>query len=83
MINKGTGVDGYEYEASLFRVSSSDGDEVLLRAEKVTHRIFESYTRPPINFEDLYKLARDPHVDPLKEFTDACREERKVMLKAL
>lgn len=65
------------------RVRLIAGDEVLLRAEKVTHRILESYTRPPIKFEDLYKLARDPHVDPLKEFTEACREERKGMLKGL
>jgi hypothetical protein len=43
------------------------GDEVLLRAEKVTDSILESYTRPPIKFEDLYKLAREAHVDPLKE----------------
>ena len=51
------------------------GDKVLLAA------VVDSYRRPPTTFEDLYKLARESQVDPLKEFTEACREERKIMLK--
>jgi len=53
------------------------GDKVLLAA------VVDSYRRPPTTFEDLYKLARESQVDPLKEFTEACREERKIMLKRL
>jgi hypothetical protein len=59
------------------------GDEVLLRAGKVTDSVLYSYTRPPIKFEDLYELARESQVDPSNEFTEACREERKGMLKHL
>lgn len=58
-------------------------DEVLLRAGKVTDSVLYSYTRPPIRFEDVHKLVREAHVDPLKEFTEACREERRGMLKGL
>ncbi len=56
-------------------------DEVLLAAEKVAESIVVSYSRPPDRFEDLYKLMREGRVDPLKAFTEACREERMVTLK--
>jgi hypothetical protein len=58
-------------------------DKVLLAAEKIADSIVDSYSRPPRTFEDLYKLMREGHIDPLKEFTEACREERQVMLKRL
>jgi len=54
-----------------------------LAAEKVADSIIDCYNRPPRKFEDLYKLMREEHVDPLKEFTEAYREELKVMLKRL
>ena len=40
-------------------------------------------TTSSVTVEDLYNVARESHVDPLKEFTEACREERKVTLKRL
>ena len=58
-------------------------DKVLLAAEKIADSIVDSYSRPPTTFVDVYKLAREGHLDPLKEFTEACREERQVMLKRL
>jgi hypothetical protein len=65
------------------RMRLNAGDKVLLAAEKVADSIIDSYNRPPRKFEDLYKLMREEPVDPLKEFTEACREELKVMLKRL
>ena len=65
------------------RIRLMAGDKVLLAAEKVTETIVDSYNRPPIKFEDVYKLWHERHADPLKEFTEACREELKVMLKRL
>jgi hypothetical protein len=65
------------------RIRLTAGDKVLLAAEKVMETIVDSYNRPPIKFEDVYKLWREEHVDPLKEFTEACRTERKLMLKLL
>ena len=58
-------------------------DKVLLAAEKVAETIVESYRSPPVTFEDVYKVVRESQVDPLKEFTEACREERKIMLQRL
>jgi hypothetical protein len=59
------------------------GDTVLSAAEKMAEMIVDSYKDPPRTFEDVYKFARERRIDPLKEFTDACREERKAMLKRL
>jgi len=69
--------------ALIGRMTLNAGDKVLLAAEKVADSIIDSYNRPPRKFEDLYKLMREEPVDPLKEFTEACREELKVMLKRL
>ena len=65
------------------RIRLTAGDKVLLAAEKVMETIVDSYNRPPIKFEDVYKEWRKEHIDPLKEFTEACREELKLMLKLL
>ena len=65
------------------RIRLVGSDKVLAAAEKVADSIVDSYRRPPVTFEDLYNVARESHVDPLKEFTEACREERKVTLKRL
>ncbi|HEV8724489.1 MAG TPA: hypothetical protein VGW77_28045 [Candidatus Binatia bacterium] len=65
------------------RMRLNAGDEVLAAAEKVADSIVDSYRRPPRTFDDVYKVVRETHVDPLKEFTEACRKELKVMLKRL
>ena len=65
------------------RIRLLGSDKVLLAAEKVAETIVESYRSPPVTFEDVYKVLRESQVDPLKEFTEACREERKIMLKRL
>jgi hypothetical protein len=65
------------------RIRLTAGDKVLLAAEKVMETIVDSYNHPPIKFEDVYKVWRTEHIDPLKEFTEACREELKLMLKLL
>jgi hypothetical protein len=64
------------------RIRLVSSDTVLAAAEKVADSIVDSYRRPPVTFEDLYKV-RESQVDPLKKFTEACREERKIMLKRL
>jgi hypothetical protein len=52
-------------------------------AEKCADSIVDAYRRPPVTFEHVYKGFRESHVDPLAEFTKACREELKSMLKSL
>jgi hypothetical protein len=63
------------------RIRLVSNDTVLAAAEKVVDSIVDSYSSPPTTFHDVVKLARESHFDPLKEFTEACREERKAMLK--
>jgi len=65
------------------RIRLIGSDKVLAAAEKVADSIIVSYSRPPTTFDDLYKVVRETHVDPLKEFTEACREERKATLMHL
>ncbi len=65
------------------RIRLVSSDKVLAAAEKVADSIIVSYSRPPTTFDDLYKVVRETHVDPLKEFTEACREERKATLMHL
>ena len=62
------------------RIRLIGSDKVLLAAEKVADSIIVSYSRPPITSDDLYKVVHETRVDPLKEFTEACREERKATL---
>jgi len=65
------------------RIRLIGSDKVLLAAEKVAETIVDSYSSPPIKFEEVYKVWREEHADPFKEFTEACRDERKLMLKLL
>jgi hypothetical protein len=65
------------------RIRLIGSDKVLLAAEKVAETIVDSYSSPPIKFEEVYKVWREEHSDPFKEFTEACRDERKLMLKLL
>jgi len=65
------------------RIRLVSSDKVLAAAEKVADSIIVSYSRPPTTFDDLYKVVHETHVDPLKEFTEACREERKATLMHL
>jgi hypothetical protein len=65
------------------RIRLTSNDRVLSAAEEVGRRLFEAYERPPGNPVEL--LARyangDESLDPLREFTEACREERATALE--
>jgi hypothetical protein len=65
------------------RIRLIAGDKVLLAAEEIVDSTVDSYSRHPTTFLDTYKLAREGHIDPLREFTEACKEERKAMLTNL
>jgi len=59
------------------RIRLLSSDEVLRSAEEVGRRLLEAYERPP---EDIAQvLARyakgEENLDPLREFTQACRRE--------
>src|SRR5271166_3801946 len=65
------------------RIRLTSTDHVLHAAEEVGKRLFEAYKRPP---DDPAKvLARyangEDNLDPLREFTEACRHERAKALQ--
>ena len=53
-------------------------NQVLTAAEKIARTVLENYEQPPENpARVLVRFANDKdRLDPLREFTEACREER-------
>jgi len=60
------------------RIRLMSTDQVLHAAEEVGKRLFEAYERPPDDpAEVLARYANgEDNLDPLREFTEACRQER-------
>ena len=65
------------------RIRLISTDQVLNAAEEVGKRLFQAYELPPDNPSEV--LARyangEDNLDPLREFTEACRFERAKALK--
>ena|SRR5271165_2130881 len=63
--------------AIVARIRLTSSDEVLRAAEEVGRRLLEAYEKPPGN--TIAVLAQyvkgDESLDPLREFTEACRRE--------
>ena len=64
--------------AIVARIRLTSSEEVLRAAEDVGKQLIEAYEKPPEN--TIAVLARyvkgDHSLDPLREFTEACRHER-------
>lgn len=58
---------------SRMRVLSSS--RIIEDAEKVVRVIIGTYLAPNKKFRDLPEMLNDDAVDPLREFSNACREE--------
>ncbi len=60
------------------RIRLTSSDQVLRAAEEVGKRLLEAYERPPADPAEI--LARyangEENLDPLREFTEACRQEQ-------
>lgn len=65
------------------RIRLMSTTQVLHAAEEVGKRLFEAYERPPEDpAEVLARYANgEDNLDPLREFTEACRLERVKALK--
>jgi hypothetical protein len=48
---------------------------IVDHADKVSHAIIETYLAPNKTFRDVEQLKKSGALDPLKEFSEACREE--------
>ncbi len=67
------------------RMRLTSSDRVLRAAEEVGKRLLKSYERPPEDpAEVLARYANgEKNLDPLREFTEACRAERAKALQRL
>ena len=51
--------------------------QIVEHAENVSHAIIETYLAPNKTFGDVLELKQNGSLDPLKKFSEACREELK------
>ena len=65
------------------RIRLTSSDQVLHAAEEVGKRLLEAYEQPPDDpAEVIARYAKgEEHLDPLREFTEACRHERAKALQ--
>lgn len=61
---------------SRMRVLSSS--KVIEEGRKVTRHIVVSYSEPNRTFDDVRKMVNEHELDPLRYFSEACREELRV-----
>jgi hypothetical protein len=65
------------------RIRLISSDDVLHGAEKVVADLIESYRQPVRDMSEIiYHVSHDA-LDPMREFTQACRQERSVILRQL
>ena len=71
--------------AKVAHIRLTASDRVLRATEEVGKRLLQAYERPPEDPADV--LARyangEKNIDPLREFTEACRQERAKALQRL
>jgi hypothetical protein len=67
------------------RIRLTSNEEVLRAAEDVSRRLLEAYEKPPVDpVTVLEQYAADKeHLDPLLDFTKACRQERAKILQQI
>ena len=68
--------------ALLNRIRLTSSDAVLAAAEQTVRNIAEQYFAPNMTTEDMRDLARSGREDPLRVFSDACREELKALSRS-
>ena len=63
------------------RIRLTSGDAVLHEAEAAMHEILATYRAPNLPIEELHEMSMDSAHDPLKAFSEACRDELKSLQK--
>ena len=61
--------------ASLNRIRLCASEAALAQAQKVVTFIVEQYFAPNVSVEELHQRVHDEGGDPLKAFSEACRQE--------
>ena len=59
--------------AMISRMRLLTSKDIVDHAEKVSHLIIDTYLAPHKTFRDVVELRKSNVLDPLKEFSDACR----------
>ena len=72
--------EGPEVIAGLYsavaRMRLTSSSEIIKRAEQVIRHIIAAYADPNRTFDEFKQHVQDPEpADPLRDFTEACREE--------
>lgn len=69
----------YDLYAILNRIRIIASDEVLAAADRSVTQIVEWYFRPNLSPEELRQVVTNRPDDPLKEFSEACRLEVRMI----
>lgn len=67
--------------SKIARIRLTASDRVLRAAEEVGRRLLEAYERPPGNPAEVLAQYANGELDPLREFTEACRQEQAKALQ--
>jgi hypothetical protein len=65
---------------SMMRVVSTPG--IVAKAQTVVRVIVDTYMAPNRTFRDVKQFLDDDHMDPLRDFSHACREELRTSARA-
>ena len=65
------------------RMRLMSSDAVDRAADQTLARIIAQYFKPNLTKDDLRSVALSHHDDPLRAFSDACREELKAMQRGV
>ena len=68
--------------ALLNRIRLTSSDAVLAAAEQTIKNIAEQYFAPNMSVEEMRDLVRSDREDPLRVFSETCREELKALRRA-
>jgi hypothetical protein len=58
---------------------SASSPKVIEEAEKVAQLIVRSYPEPNMTFADLRSMINANAIDPLRHFSESCREELETL----
>jgi hypothetical protein len=69
--------------ALLHRIRLTASDSVVIAADRTVRRITEQYFSRNLSLKEMHELARSPAADPLRTFSDACRDELRALRRSM
>jgi hypothetical protein len=68
--------------ALLHRIRLSASDDVVAAADRTVRRIADQYFSRNLTLDEMHELARSAAADPLREFSEACRDELRALRRS-